>query len=96
MFGGDRGGDADIGAIAIHLNTMRVLVSVMLPQLARLSPDPDGWLEDLGKVAQLSVDYAAFPQSFHINPDMMKAAVGEMIEEIFAGAQSVLALQKVD
>ncbi|MCY1671015.1 hypothetical protein OVA07_08300 [Novosphingobium sp. SL115] len=92
----DRNREVSLGALAIHHNTLRVLVSAMLPQLARLSPDPEGWLDELKQVAQLSVDYSAFPQAFHINPEMMKAAVAGAVEEVFAGAQSVLALQQAD
>ncbi|MFY7835581.1 MAG: hypothetical protein ACOVQ0_04780 [Novosphingobium sp.] len=91
----DRNREAGLAALAIHLNTMRVLISTLLPQMARPSPDPERWLDELKQIAVLSVDYTAFPQAFHINSDMMKAAVSGAVEEMFAGAQSVLAVHRV-
>lgn len=86
----DRTRDVNLGALAIHINTMRVMWATILPQLAQLAPDPRGWLSELQNTATLTVDYATFPQAFHIEPEMMKAAVAGSIEEMFAGAHAVL------
>lgn len=89
----ERSQEQDLAAMSIHINTLRVMCSVMLPQLARLAPAPQAWLDELGQTAQLTVDYSTFADAQHINSEMMKAAVAGSLEEIFAGAQSVLKKQ---
>ena len=94
MLASERSHEHDLGAMSIHINTIRVLMSVVLPHLAQLSATPQAWLDDLRKTAQQTVDYVTFAAAQHINTDMMKAAVAGSVEEIFAGAQAMLRVQE--
>ncbi|NLR72669.1 hypothetical protein HGI47_17475 [Novosphingobium sp. ERN07] len=92
----DRTQDINLGALAIHINVMRVMWATVLPKIAQIAPNPRDWLSEVQDTAMLATDYTAFPQAFHIDPDMMKAAVAGSIEEMFAGALAVLTTQESD
>ena len=45
-------------ATAIYINTLRILISSLLPLAARNARDPKLWMDELEQLAMMSADYA--------------------------------------
>jgi hypothetical protein len=77
-------------ATAIHINTLRVLISSLLPLAARNARNPKLWLEELEQLATMSADYAQFEAAGAVSPELMKAAVTGSLEEVLGAAKRSL------
>lgn len=77
-------------AVSIHVNTLRVLVSCLLPLAAKNAEDPESWIDEMQMLTMAAADYSTFADSGVISSDLMKAAVISSLEEIFIGARQVI------
>lgn len=77
-------------ATGIHINTLRILISCLLPMAAKHAADPERWMEELEQLAMASADFAAFEGAGHVNPDLMKAAVIGALEEVLGATKRTL------
>ncbi|MEL0209828.1 MAG: hypothetical protein VW891_04465 [Novosphingobium sp.] len=80
-----------IAATAIHINTLRILTSSLLPLAAKNARDPKLWMEEFEQLAMMSADYATFEAAGAVNPELMKAAVMSALEEVLGAAKRSLA-----
>lgn len=74
----------------IHVNTLRLLISCLMPLAARNAKDPKRWMEELEQLAIASADFAAFEGAGQVNPELMKAAVIGALEEVLGAAKRSL------
>jgi hypothetical protein len=77
-------------ATMIHINTLRILISCLMPLAARNAADPERWMEELEQLAMASADFAAFEGAGHVNPELMKAAVIGALEKVLGAAKRSL------
>lgn len=77
-------------ATAIHINTLRILISSLLPLAAKNARNPKLWMEELEQLAIMSADYAKFEAAGAVNPELMKAAVMGALEETLGAAKRSL------
>lgn len=77
-------------ATMIHINTLRLLISCLMPLAARNAKDPKRWMEELEQLAMASADFATFEGAGHVNPELMKAAVIGALEEVLGAAKRSL------
>lgn len=75
---------------AIHINTLRLLISCLIPMAAKNARDPDAWIGEIKALALQSADYASFEAVGAISQDLMKAAVIGALEEILGAASRTL------
>lgn len=80
------------GANAIHVQTLRLIVTLMLPEMARLSPDPTAFLDRMEAILLRTADTMVQEQGSAIGPDLTRAAVLGSLEQTFAGARAMLEL----
>ncbi|MDF8333304.1 hypothetical protein [Novosphingobium cyanobacteriorum] len=80
------------GAMAIHVQTLRLMVTLMLPEMARLSPDPAAWLTRMEAILLRTADTMVQDHGAAIGPDLTRAAVLESLEQTFNGARAMLEL----
>lgn len=74
----------------IHINTLRILISSLLPLAAKNARNPKLWMEELEQLAIMSADYAKFEAAGAVNPELMKAAVMGALEETLRAAKRSL------
>jgi hypothetical protein len=60
-------------ATAIHINTLRILISSLLPLAAKNARNPKLWMEELEQLAIMSADYAKFEAAGAVNPELERA-----------------------
>jgi hypothetical protein len=78
--------------MSLHINTLRILVSCLLPMAARNAHDSERWLEEIQSLALQSADFASFGPAGFVDSDLMKAAVISSLEEMFSCAANTLRL----
>ncbi|KHS42006.1 MULTISPECIES: hypothetical protein [Novosphingobium] len=79
-----------VATMAIHINTLRTLISCLLPMAAKNANDPSLWIAQFEALALRSADYAAFEASGAVDPELMKAAVISSLEEILGAAKRAI------
>jgi hypothetical protein len=80
------------GVQAIHLHAMRLLMAVVLPEVARGSGDPEGWLDRVEATLLLTVDRLGWQGVGGGCGEMTRAALLGALEETFAGARAMVAV----
>lgn len=87
-----RNDTAAAGTQAIHIQSLRLLVTMMLPELARLNARPEQWLADMEAIVLRVADESAFAGAGAVSPELAKAAVIGSLEETFTGVRAILGI----
>ncbi|MEO0032687.1 MAG: hypothetical protein RIS94_2445 [Pseudomonadota bacterium] len=89
----ERNGAAEDGTLGIHVHSLRLMVTMMLPELARLAPRPEEWLADMEAILLRVADQSTFPATGAVSSELTKAAVIGSLEETFTGVRALLGLR---